>query len=131
MSLFNRRFYLILHICIGIIILINEYFYRWIIQTYKIYIHQCSNEILIEFKQLYNIQSLNWFEKKLNYLMELFSLINNQCLIKEFNLNLNPIFTFLRYLWLTISSIYVCLSLKYIIQPKNYQKISYYKKNKN
>lgn len=80
----------------------------------------CPNIFYIEFKQLNNIQSLNWFENKLNNLVEAFYLINDQCLTKELNLNFQSIFIYLRYIWLGISTLYPCLVLKRAMELKNY-----------
>jgi len=128
MSLFDTRFYLIMHISIGILMIVFEYVYRWIIQTYGIYIRRCPNLISIEFKQLNNHQSLNWFENKLNNFVELFYSMNDQCSTKELKLNFHVIFIFLRYLWLTISSLYFCFALKRVMKPNKYKTISYYNK---
>jgi len=117
-----------MYIFIGILIIIFEFIYRWIIQTYEIYIRTCPNLISIEFKQLNNHQSLNWFENKLNNFFEIFYSIYDQCLIKEFKLNLNSIFIFLRYLWLSISSLYFCFALKHVMKSNKYKTISYYNK---
>ncbi|CAF3137900.1 unnamed protein product [Rotaria sp. Silwood2] len=97
MSWHYTRFYLIVHICIGILIIGFELFYRWIIQTYQIHIRICPNAFYIEFKQLNKSQSLNWFENNIHNLFEIFYSINNQCLSKELKLNFNPIFIYLRY----------------------------------
>lgn len=115
------RFYLIIHLCIGICIIIFEFFYRWIIEKYQIYIRTCSDVFSIEFKQINNHQSLNLFEKQLNNFIERFSSFNKQCLIKEFKLNLNFIFIFLRYLWFIVTSLYFCFSN----QPNKYKLISH------
>jgi len=106
--------YLIVHICIGIIIIGLEYFNRWMIQTYQIHIRTCPDIFYIEFKQLNNVQSLNWFENKLNNLI-----LSNKCSTKELNLNFKSIFIYLRYLWLSISSLYSCLGLKRAMRSKN------------
>jgi hypothetical protein len=111
--------YLIVHICIGIIIIGLEYFNRWMIQTYRIHIRTCPNVFYIEFKQLNNLQSLNWFENNLNNLVGRFYPINDRCSTKELNLNFKSIFIYLRYLWLSISSLYSCLALKRAMRLKN------------
>ncbi|CAF1255422.1 unnamed protein product [Rotaria sordida] len=121
MSLYYTRFYLIVHICIGMLIIGFELFYRWIIQAYQIHIRICPNVFYIEFKQLNKIQTLNWFENKINNLFEIFYSINNQCLSKELKLNFNSIFIYLRYLWLSISSLYFCFVLKRTMQLEKFQ----------
>lgn len=106
------KFYLIVHIIVGIFIIGFELFYRWITETYQINIRKCTNIFYIEFIQLNKIQSLNWFEKISNSLTELFDPIYDQCVKKELKLNANSIFFYLRYIWLTISSFYSCMVLK-------------------
>jgi hypothetical protein len=118
MSLIYQRFYLITHICIGILIIGFEYLYRWIIQTYRIYIRRCPDAFYIEFKQLNNIQRLNWFENKINNLVEIVYSMNDQCITKELIFNFNTIFLFLRCLWLTISIVYLCFALKRALEMK-------------
>jgi hypothetical protein len=120
MSLVYKRSYLIIHICIGILIIGFEYLYRRIIQTYEIYIRTCPDVFYIEFKQLNNIQTSNWLENKINNLVETFYSINNQCITKELKLNLNSMFLFLRYLWLSISGIYLCFALKCVMEQRKY-----------
>ncbi|CAF1490422.1 unnamed protein product [Rotaria sordida] len=121
MSLYYTRFYLIVHICIGMLIIGFELFYRWIIQAYQIHIRICPNVFYIEFNQLNKIQTLNWFENKINNLFEIFYSINNQCLSKELKLNFNSIFIYLRYLWLSISSLYFCFVLKRTMELEKFQ----------
>ncbi|CAF0883414.1 unnamed protein product [Rotaria sp. Silwood1] len=121
MSWHYTRFYLIVHICIGILIIGFELFYRWIIQTYQIHIRICPNVFYIEFKQLNKIQSLNWFENKIHNLFEVFYSINDQCLSKELKLNFHPIFIYLRYFWLSISCLYSCLVLKRAMKLEKFQ----------
>ena len=116
MSWFYTRCYLITHIFIGMFIIGFEFFYRWIIQTYQIHIRTCPDVFYIEFKQLNNIQTLNWFENKINNLIEALFSMNDQCSTKELKFNFKSIFIFLRYLWLSISSIYCCLALRHLMK---------------
>ncbi|CAF3774900.1 unnamed protein product [Rotaria socialis] len=116
MSLHYTRFYLIMHILIGILLFGFELFYRWIIQTYEIHIRICPNVLYIELKQLNKIQTLKWFDGKIDYLTETFYSIYDQCSSRELKLNFNSTFMYLRYLWLSIISLYSCIALKRAIE---------------
>ena len=117
------RFYLIVHICIGILIIGFELFYRWLIQRYQMYVRICPDVVYIELKQLNKIQSFNWLENKINNLVQAFYSINKQCFSKELKLNFNSIFLYLRYLWLSISGgLYSYFALKHIVKLEKYQK---------
>lgn len=113
--MFDTRFYLILYMCIGILIIGFELFYRLLIETYKIYIRICPNVFYIEFKEMNKIHSLNWFENKINNLIEIFYFINGQCFNKELKFNFNPIFLYLRYVWLGVVGVYCCFIFTRVI----------------
>jgi hypothetical protein len=107
-----------MYILIGILILVLEFSYRWINQTYQIHIRTCPDVISIELKQLKNIQSVSWLENQINKFVEALYSINDQCSTKELKLNFQKTFIFLRFLWLGISSLYICFAL--IMKLKKY-----------
>lgn len=119
MALLCARVYLIVHICLGILIIGFELAYRWLMETYQIHIRICLNIFYIEFRKLNARQSFNWFGNTIHNLAEMFYVINDRCSSNELKFNLNPIFRYLRYLWLSIICLYYYRSLRRKVQVTN------------
>ena len=110
--------YLFLHLCLGMLIVATEYFYRRLIQTYQIFVRTCPQMFSIEFRRMNSVHSLNWLEDKISHVLRVFYTTHDRCTPVELQWNAQSVFVYLRYLWLAISGFYSIRAVKRAVRSK-------------
>ena len=111
--------YLFLHLCFGILIVATEYLDRRMLQTYQIFIRTCPQMFSIEFRRMNYVHSLNWLEEKIRDVLEMFHTTHDRCTPVKLQWNIQPVFVYLRYLWLAISGFYSIRAMKRAMRSKS------------